>query len=207
MTSLNQLKSLKQPKFVLIKDLETPYMVFDTVDDFIAGEVICITDTLIEAESQIPEFTFPSDPDKQELYREIFEDSEDMVAGDALKYVGSNLPWAIIDPEDCPFDSGKVVFGVTYTVVCVYPPDKKIVLENIIKQIQDLVKVNKSSLGMELNHIWDDVLERIIFIPRNNTDYDRLRYDIKTDLEKRINQLPNAPKQADWDYLEEMCIK
>jgi hypothetical protein len=121
---LNQLKNLKQPKFVLVKDLQTPYMSYETVNDFISGKVICITDSLSEAQSQIHKFTFPSDPEKQELYREIFEDGETMVAGDALEYVGSNLPWAIIDPEDCPYNSGKEVFGVTYTVVWVCPPKK-----------------------------------------------------------------------------------
>jgi len=207
MTSLNQLKNLKQPKFVLIKDLETPYMVFDTVDDFIAGEVICITETLSEAQSQIPEFTFPSDPEKQELYRDIFEDGEDMVAGDALEYVGSNLPWAIIDPEDCPYDSGKAVFGVTYTVVWVCPPDKNLIIENLIKQIQDLIKQNKSSLASEISYIWDEILERIIFTHENNSDDESLKYDIKNELEKTLNQLPNAPTQADWDYLDEMWGK
>jgi len=205
-TSLKQLKNIKQPKFVLIKNLQTPYMAYETVHDFIAGEIVCITDSLKEAQAQIPKFTFPTDPDKQELYREIFEDGEDMLAGDALEYVGSNLPWAIIDPDDCPYNSGLAVFGVTYTIVWVCPPDKNLILESLIKQTQERVKLNNSSLDNELDYIWDDVLERMIFTYENHDD-DDLKYDIKEDLEKRLNKLPNAPTQADWDYLDEMSMK
>ena len=207
MISLNLLKEIKQPQFVLIKNLETPNMVFDTVNDFIAGEVICLTDTLADAESQIPEFTFPSDADKQELYRDIFEDGEDMVAGDKLEYSPSNLPWAIIDPEDCPYDSGKIVFGVTYTVIWVCPPDKQMIIENLIKQMQELVKLNKSSLGSEIDYIWNEVLERIILTNVENSGDEDITLEIKGGLEERLNQLPNAPTQADLDYLDEMWGK
>lgn len=205
--NLNQLKNLKQPKFVLIKDLKTPYMAFDTVNDFIAGDVICLTNTLAEAESLIPNFTFPSDVEKQKLYIEIFEDGDDMETGDELEYVGSNLPWAIIDPEDCPFDSGKDVFGVTYTVVWVCPVDKKMIVDHLMKQIQGLVKRNKSSLGSEISYIWDEILERIIFTDDDKSKDESIRYDIKGDFEARLKQLPSAPAQADWGYLDEMWSK
>jgi hypothetical protein len=84
---------------------------------------------------------------------------------------------------------------------------KKLILDNLIKQIQDLVKQNNSSLGSEINYIWDEVLERMIYTHENNSDDEDLSYEIKQNLEEQINQLPNAPTQADWDYLEEMCGK
>lgn len=182
-------------------------MAFDTVNDLIAGEVICSTNTLSEAQSLIPSFTFPSDIEKQKLYIEIFEDGNDMEAGDELEYAGSNLPWAIIDPEACPYNSGKDVFGVTYTVVWVCPADKKVIVKHLIKQIQGLVKLNKSSLGNEIDYMWKEVLERLIFTRDTQPEDECLGFEIKEAFEEKLKQLPEAPTQADWDYLDEMWIK
>ena len=96
---------------------------------------------------------------------------------------------------------------MTYTVVWVCPPDKNLILDNLIKQIQNLVKQKKSSLGNEINYMWDYVLERMIFTHKNNSEIEDLNYEIKQGFEERLNQLPNAPTQADWDYLDEMCMK
>ena len=119
-----QISEIEFPKFVVIKNLQTKSLDYDSIENFIEGEIICITDSLGKAKEEIPHQKFPADPVKQQLYIDIFEEGDDLKAGDNVGFPGSDYLWSIIEPEDCPYSSGKDVFGVTYTIIWVCPPNK-----------------------------------------------------------------------------------
>ncbi|MCX7545346.1 hypothetical protein [Marinicella gelatinilytica] len=183
-------------------------MGFATINDFLGGEAIYFTESLADAQALIPVYTFPKDPIKQELYRDTFEDGYEMSSGDLIEYSPSNSLWAIIDPDGCPFNSGKYIFDVTYTVILLCPPEKRMIIDYLIKQFIDLNTESDDNNANTLMHIWEDIISRIIFSKQTpSIDLYLLLHEIKDGFEFELNQLSNGPTQDDWRYLDEYCLK
>lgn len=189
------------PVFVLFKDLvlSDPYS-FDS-------EITSCTwaragDDLERLQHQIPLPTIPDDPGRRRMLAEAerFEDYVDPDTG-------------VIDQEGISFDdtlrqlteppTDLAIFGESYTVVWLCPPDLDRVTAAVMDHIERRTKGGTKEIdAFLLLEVWRDYLDRHhVAAPLSEEARERW-LELNGEVEHRIRSLPNAPSEEAWDELE-----
>ncbi len=151
---VKQLKELKIPTLVLIKNMELkdPYR-----DDpeFIAGEFIESSDNYYNLKRLIPDPEYPTNAEAQDLFKYKF--GEDQLKGhfsDLPTDLNSDLP----DPK---------IFNCSYTIFWAVPPD----INSLVNKLLGMINV-----GVGQDVVTEKYIDRMIVLPTgcldNQTKYE-----------------------------------
>lgn len=128
------------------------------------------------------------------------------------KYSEAELQAADFQFDDQPMSlasesSDMELFGESWVIFWVVPPDKEHVINILINTLQQEAKGEIS--GEQLKETWDTYVNRIFFQHEGEQsllDLTLLLEEIHTDLVGRINALPEAPAEESWEALNDFSF-
>ncbi|MES2766521.1 MAG: hypothetical protein V4642_11660 [Bacteroidota bacterium] len=174
------------PVFALFKNL-----VFESAWDLPFTEIVDFDEIFIGQNIDDPILR----PPKMEVSQEFLDELEEKY-GNTFEEYYTTFPANLVDefPD-------KEIFGTSYTVLCIFPPDVDFTVDYIV----DWADKNRNNSGeIDLYTIWNFYLEHLYFFPQFD---DIVGWDFAEKIEEKLNKLPNPPTKSDWDYLEESLWK
>jgi len=201
----SELNKQNLPIFVLFKNLQfNEGAISIDIDQIKSGEIKACAPYESELEKYIPPSVYPKSPDKQQKFTDKYGDREDVDSS------FNTSPFAMIDidPEDLESTTDFDIFGESYTILWVCSNNVDETVNTLIQHTIKLADSRQSTIGDQITNIWIYYID-CISINSDDKDFDSLDFDfiVKEEYKNQISKLPNAPTQADWDYLDEMSMK
>jgi hypothetical protein len=173
--------------------------------DFTVCDCVVDGDDLDELRSLVPEPALPTDPEKLALYRQHRTQDRIITWNEKGDWSEEVEPPRFDDSLDL-FATGASdleIFGESYTILLVVPPDVGIAVDYLLKVLPDPAGQID---GFYLLKAWTDYVDRLTFWPVT-ADSHQLWLEVTAGLEARLNSLPNGPGKDDWDDLNELLLK
>lgn len=187
------------PVFALFKNLvlEDGYEPDAGIRDY---EWMKTNRSLEPLQDQIPQ---PEFPEAQEQVDLLYEKFGDVLPEDEDEYWFDDSPQQL--NEEIQDTS---IFGETYTIAWLCPPDKKRVMSALMEHLKEATDQYRETVSADhLLVVWEEFIDRILFVADQPINYgSQLITEIKEELPARINKLPNAPTEADWDRFNEELL-
>jgi hypothetical protein len=96
------------------------------------------------------------------------------------------------------------IFGESWTLFWVVPPDKDRVIEIVVNHFKSLASEKISS--EQIKAVWESMVDRLFFRHKDDLsvlDLLELHQGVNEELIPAINVLENAPDEESWDVLNE----
>jgi hypothetical protein len=110
-----------------------------------------------------------------------------------------NLPSGLLSESN-----DQVVFGESYTIFWVIPPDKEAVLGLVCEKLEK--EAHGKISAEQLKNLWDSCIDRIFIRYDEHSDITEialLMQDLQEKLIERISGLDKAPTEEAWEVLNE----
>ena len=179
------LAGIKLPAYILFKNLKFEHD-FDIDASIARGEIIETRDTYYELKEKIPKPKFPEDEYKVSL----LDSKYGQINENELEY--DDTIFDICEGEPSDFE----IFGESYTIVLVCPPDESIILKYLVEQYKK---------ERDLLNIWISYLDRLHIFPFYSLEItsDNFTENLSEDFQNKVKQLPLPPTEEEWDELKE----
>ncbi|MEX0967393.1 MAG: hypothetical protein WD077_09150 [Bacteroidia bacterium] len=183
------------PSFYLFKNLHLnePYYVDTSIESY---EWLKKGDSVEELQRQIPPPHYPEDEEKLELFRMKFGD---VIPEDEDDYYFDDTPVQLDDEV-----TDRDIFDDSYTILWICPPDKETIISEILTHLKHKTRNHLDPVDTrDLLEVWEDFLDRIFIYTDDSKAFgSQLVSEVKDELPRRINQLPNGPTDATWEEFE-----
>ena len=182
---VEKLNSIKLPQFILVKNIE-----FEHPEDLDAplsrGEILQSGSDYDSLKAHIPIPKIPEDEYKLSLYEKKYGDASVIKP----EYDDSPMDVSVGDPMDYE------IFGSSYTIVWMVPPDEELIVEALI---------NAYAKSRKLIAIYDEFIDRMHVFPfyTLETISDDFYETICSRFEVTAINLKEPTSEKDWDELYE----
>lgn len=201
MTAFEQsIHQLTLPRLILVHNLKF-YSLYDQDAPIASGELLGHSEEYARLQKKIPPPPFPSSESGRQLVYE-FLDVENQAEFEQ-KAAYNDTVYGLTG-DFTPSDSE--LFGETYTILLLCPPDIPAIVSFLVGRIKALAGEEQISFA-HLQLVWEQYVDRIHIYPFNaiqrmliiNTLYE----DIISEFIEKVQMLPNAPEEEDWEELDE----
>ncbi len=198
--TLDELEPEDLPTFALFKNLvlDDPLAPNSDIDSFEWAQLNPDDDLL---KQQVPAPPATTDPAQIALMKtaDRFANAIDSATG-ALN--ADQLAFDLTTGHFIDRPSDRALFGASYTLVLLCPPNKRAVVAYLIAALKWMAGGERIG-AVHLIALWSGYVDRILFYPDGPDETDDERWhEIVDDLQLRINRLPNAPAPEAWDDME-----
>lgn len=196
---MDKIRKDQLPAFYLFKNLrlEDPFIQDSSIESF---EFMQRGDSFYELQNLIPNPEYPEEPALLKLFIHRFGD---VLPEDENDYWYDDTPGQL-----CEDIQDKDIFGDSYTILWVCPPNKQLIIDAIIEHLKAETRGFRDEiLESHLIDIWNDFIDRIQILSESNDIYgSQIISEIKEELPRHINKLPNAPSESTWEEFESNLI-
>ncbi len=219
-----------RPQFCVIRSLAPTVSVaqcpFNLTD--LRGEFVGVTRTFDQARQLVPQPEYPEDTFRQGEFHKRFGWSHIALSdGSLLKQVPS-FGFDDKPVTDCR-RSDRDLFGETYTVFWLCPPDERVIVSTLIDHVENMVGSDSHPValrsllerhnalgpysrpcetidGYMLLFVWMNYFNRMCIWDKDDsgrTPADLLK-TVRQEFVDQVNRLPHGPTTADWNRIDNL---
>ena len=179
------LSGIKLPSYILFKNLRFEHD-FDIDASIARGEIVATDTSYDELYSKMPRPSFPTDEYKISLLDEKYGQIDEI----DLEYDDTVYDIAEGEPNDYE------IFGESYTIVFLCPPDEDFIVEYLVQQYQHT---------RDLVDIYMNYIDRLHIFPFYSLEVntDSFVENLSENFQQKVRNLQNPPGKDEWEELKD----